>query len=177
MIIVVVLWIECFITLSLRWLVENERLEQTIRSVSPDSHRGRDEMTDLLLRDPGEFARTAPRQWAEGVGTRLQPSPAPAVERRRGGSNRSFAALVVYIFIGTPVLGMLAIAAARTSWVLLVGSTGLIQVILFGYWTNRMIRARRSEEDFDFWVAVSGLTATGAATAIILMLVAGQQLQ
>lgn len=166
MIIAAVAWVEVFVVLALRWLILNERLERIIQEQGDHPYLSRDELMELLVENPKSFARTAPREWWKGLLARTSHSSHPNIERTRTSGNRGYTALFAYIFVGTPLLGLGAAVLARVSLNLLVATWLLLQLLLIGYWLQRLWDARRSSERFAVVVSACGIAAVIVATAV-----------
>ena len=166
--IAVVVWIEIFVTLALRWLVLNEQLDRTIRGRPIHGYLGYDELSDLLSNDPKGFARSAPREWLKGLRARTETSPDPVVEHHRTRGNRGYVVMVAYLFLGTPlVLASIGILG-RASSVLLAATFLAVQGLILTYWLWRLRIARRRPESGDLTstVAVTGICAVLVCAAI-----------
>ena len=166
MTIAVVAWIEIFVALALRWLVLNERLERTVQARGSHPYLSRDELTDLLVDDPKTFARVASREWLKGVSARTQASSDPDIERRRMSGNRGYVVLLAYLFLGTPLLGLVTVVIASISWMLLVTMLLALQVLLLGYWLQRLREGRRHAEGVAVVAAIGGIAAVLVATVV-----------
>lgn len=172
---VVVAWIEVLIALGLRWLILNERLEHTVRARRSRPYLTRDELTDLLVEDPRKFARSAPREWLKGLAARTQASSDPEIEGDRTSGNRGYAVVVGYIFLGTPLLGLVVGMIGQTSWELLVATLLLLQVVLLGYWLLRLNQARRQAESVALVASIGGIAAVFVATVVGALLVIAER--
>jgi hypothetical protein len=155
MTLVFVVWIEIFLTLALRWLVMNERLDQTFRARESGRYLARDELTDLLVKDPKTFARTAPSQWLKGLSARTQTSTDAVIEQQRTRGNRGYLAVVAYLFLGTPLVLAIAGILGRASMALLAATFLALQGALLSYWLRRLWSARQGPKPDALTTALS----------------------